>query len=370
LLSACQRSIAPILLLAFASLLAAAQVSTETPAKRTAINGPVALAVDKDAHLFVVEELENRVRRVDLREGTIKTVAGNGKECCYSSGLAATEVGLPYLISVAIDAKGNLFIAEWWKVLEVDAHTGLISTVAGTGKSGDTVEGSSARSVSFGQINGLAVDSEGNLFISDVGQHKIFKVSSAGGIVSRVAGNGKTGLSGDGASALDASFLFPASIALDSAGNVFVADTENCRIRRIDHKSGIIDTIVQTGGPEQNCPPQPGHIPWQPSPSDPAVDSQGNVYFVQGSEDVVARAGPDPEKQLIVAGNGERGFKGDGGPATAAKLADPSGLAVDSEGNLFISEYINNRIRRVDAKTKIITTVAGNGLPHRLDVEM
>jgi streptogramin lyase len=100
------------------------------------------------------------------------------------------------------------------------------------------------------------------------------------------------------------------------------------------------------------------------------VDPQGNVYFVQGSEDVVARAGPDLEKQLIVAGNGERGFKGDGGPATAAKLANPSGLAVDSKGNLFISEYINNRIRRVDAKTKIITTVAGNGLPHRLDVEM
>jgi streptogramin lyase len=94
------------------------------------------------------------------------------------------------------------------------------------------------------------------------------------------------------------------------------------------------------------------------------------VYFVQGSEDVVARVGPDPEKQSIVAGTGERGFSGDGGPATAAKLANPAGLAVDSEGNLFISEYVNNRIRRVDAKAKIITTVAGNGLPHRIDVEM
>jgi NHL repeat len=90
----------------------------------------------------------------------------------------------------------------------------------------------------------------------------------------------------------------------------------------------------------------------------------------QGSEDVVARVDPDPEKQSIVAGTGKRGFIGDGGPATAAQLANPAGLAVDSGGNLFISEYVNNRIRRVDAKTRIISTVAGNGLPHRTDVEM
>lgn len=359
-----------ICLLAFASLPVSAQASRETPAKKSPINGPSALALDHDGHLFVVEEIENRVRRVDLHKGTIKTVAGNGKDCFYSNGKAATDVGLPYITALAVNPQGDLLIAEWEQVLKVDVRTGLISTIAGTGKEGDTAEGSSALAVSFGQINGIAVDTDGNLFISDGGQRKIFKVSSASGIVSRVGGNGKAGFSGDGAVALDASFLSPTSIALDPAGNIFVADTENCRIRRIDHKTGIIDTIAQTGGPEQNCPPQPGVIPWQPSPSDPAVDSRGNVYFVQGSEDVVARVGPDPEKQSIVAGTGERGFSGDGGPATAAKLANPAGLAVDSEGNLFISEFVNNRIRRVDAKTKIITTVAGNGLPHRIDVEM
>jgi hypothetical protein len=356
--------------LALVSISVAAQTSRETLARRTAINGPSALALDHNGHLFVVEELENRVRRVDLLKGTIKTVAGNGKECCYRNGVAATEVGLPYLVALAVNPQGDLLIAEWEQVLRVDACTGLISTVAGTGKSGDTVEGSPALSASFGQISGLAVDSVGNLFISDVGQHKIFKVNSASGIVSTVAGNGKAGFSGDGAPAVDASFLFPASIVLDSTGNIFVADSENCRIRRVDHKTGIVDTIAQTGGPDQNCPLQKGRIPSQPSPSDPAVDSQGNLYFVQGSEDVVTRVAPDREKPSIFAGNGQRGFGGDGGPATAAKLANPAGLVVDSEGNLFISEYVNNRIRRIDGKTKIITTVAGNGLPHRTDVEM
>ncbi|MBV9887996.1 MAG: hypothetical protein JO119_15735, partial [Acidobacteria bacterium] len=335
-----------------------------------ALNGPTALALDHDGHLFVVEQEEHRVRRIDLRKGTIETVAGNRKDCCYREGIAATRAGLYYVSSLAIDLEGNLLIAEWQRVYKVEAHTGLISTVAGTGKEGATTEGSTALSVNFSHIDGLAVDSGGNLFISDGGQGKIFKVNPSTGIISRAAGSGKIGFSGDGASAVDASFHSLQQIVLDAAGNLFLADSANCRIRRIDHQTGIIGTIAQTGGPHENCPPQPAAIPYQPSPSDPVVDSQGNVYFVQGSEDLVARVGPDPQRQAIVAGNGERGFGGDGGQAAAAKLANPAGLAVDSEGNLFISEFVNNRIRRVDAKTGRIVTVAGNGLPHRFDAEM
>lgn len=347
-----------------------AQTSNETSAKTTPINGPTVLALDHQGHLFVVEAEEQRVLRIDLRRGTIRTVAGNRKDCCYSSGRPATKVGLSYVTALAVDPHGNLLIAEWEQVLRVDAHTGLISTVAGTGTSGKTTEGSPALTARFDQISGLAVDSGGNLFISDAGQSRIFKVTTATGIVSKVAGNGKTGFGGDGGPATDASFGYSGAIALDATGNVFVSDTENCRIRRIDIATGIIDTIAQTGGPDENCPSQTGRIPYQPSPSDPAVDSRGDVYFVQGSEDVVARVGPDPRKQSIIAGTGERGFGGDGGAATGAKLANPSGLAVDSEGNLFISEFVNNRIRRVDAKTGTITTAAGNGLPHRFDLEM
>lgn len=145
-------------------------------------------------------------------------------------------------------------------------------------------------------------------------------------------------------------------------------NTSQCRVRRVDHTTGIIETIARTGGPEENCPPQPGTIPWQLSPDDPVVDAQGNVYFDEPSVCRVAEVGTSPDNTIIVAGTGEKGSSGDGVPAISAQLNNPSGLAVDSAGNLFIADYVNNRIFRVDAKTKIITTVAGNGFPHRLDL--
>lgn len=349
-----------------------AQSSKPTRATKTSINGPSSLALYKDTYLFVVElgDYHARVLRIDLKNRTIITVAGNGTDCCYKEGARATQVGSDWINSIAVDSQGDLFIADGEYVRKVGAKSGLISTVAGNGKGGDTIDGSPALSTSLKSVQGLAIDPANNLFISDGGQGKIFEMDSVNGTISRVAGNGKNGFSGDGGPAVDASFFSLKSIAVDSARNIFVADVEECRVRRIDHATGIIDTIVQSGGIKQNCPPQPNVIPWQLSPDDPVVDEKGNVYFDEPSVGRVARAGAVPDRPIIVAGTGDKGFSGVGGPATSAKLNEPSGLAVDSSGNLFIADFVNNRIFRVDARTKRITTVAGNGLPHRLDLEM
>jgi sugar lactone lactonase YvrE len=353
-------------------VLAFAQSSKPTLATKTSIDGPSSLALYKDTYLFVVELGDNHVRvlRIDLKNRTIITVAGNGTDCCYKEGVRATQVGFGWINSIAVDSQGDLFIADDEQVRRVDAESGLITTVAGNGRSDDTIESSSALSSSFKSVDGLAVDRAGNLFISDRIQGKIFEMDSVNGTISRVAGSGKRGFGGDGGPAVDAGFLLPTSIALDTAGNIVVADVENCRVRRINHATGIIDTIAQSGGIKQNCPPQPNVIPWQQSPDDPVVDSNGNVYFDEPSVGLIAKASAAPDRPVIVAGTGEKGFSGDGGGATSAKLNNPSGLAVDSAGNLFIADFVNNRIRRVDAKTKVITTIAGNGLPHRLNVEM
>ena len=363
------------ILLAFipmALALAFAEASKPTPATKTSINGPGSLALYKDSYLFVVEQGDYHVKvlRIDLQNHTITTVAGNGTDCCYEEGASATQAGFGLINSIAVDSQGDLFIADGGQVRRVDAGSGLITTVAGNGRSGDTIENSSALSTSFKSVDGLAFDPAGNLFISDRVQGKIFEMDSVSGTISRVAGSRKRDFGGDGGPAVDADFRAPKSIALDSAGNIVVADVENCRVRRIDHATRRIYTIAQSGGIKQNCPPQPDVIPWQQSPDDPVVDANGNVYFDEPSVGLIAKVGAALDRPVIVAGTGEKGFSGDGSRATSAKLDCPSGLAVDSAGNLFIADFVNNRIRRVDAKTKVITTIAGNGLPHRLDVVM
>jgi sugar lactone lactonase YvrE len=353
-------------------VLAFAQSSKPTQATKSSIDGPSSLALYKDTYLFVAKSGDYHVRvfRIDLKKRTVVTVAGNGGDCCFTEGALATQVGFSWINSIAVDSQGDLFIADDENVRKVSAESGLITTVAGNGKSGDTIEGSSALATSFKSVEGLALDPAGNLFISDGNQGKIFEIDSLNGKVSRVAGNGKSGFGGDGGPAINASFLFVKSIGLDSAGNIFVADVENCRVRRIDRGTGIINTIAQSGGIKENCPPQPHVIPWQLSPDDLVVDAEGHVYFTEPSVGRVARAGATPDRPIIVAGTGDQGLSGIGGLATSAKLYNPSGLAVDSSGNLFIADFVNNRIFRVDAKTKRIAIVAGNGLPHRLDEQL
>lgn len=344
------------------------QPPTRTPATSTSINGPTDLAIDRHGHLFVVERIENKVRRIDLQEGTITTVAGNGQDCCYKDGSAATEVSLDFLRSLVIDSQGNLFLGEETLIKKVDGRTGTISTVAGSGKSGNTVEGIGVRAAQFWNIDALAVGSEDTLFAADEHQGKVFMVDPKAGIVQHYAGSGHFGYAGDGAQAVEASFRFPSGLATDKDGGLIVTDFQNCAIRTIDHETRKIRTIAVTGGREQNCQASVfGNSQAGPYPSNPVSDSAGNIYFLEGAMDLVLRIDASTSAISIVAGNGRHGFSGDNGPAMQAELGNPSGLAVDLGGNIFIAEYTNNRVRRVDAKTKVITTIAGNGLPHRIE---
>jgi streptogramin lyase len=325
--------------------------------------------------LYVIEGEEDRVHRIDLRNGTISVVAGYGrkpeKDCIHRDGIQATKACLQYPVSLAVDASENLFIGEMsGYVRKVDVGSGLISTVNGSGHSGETVEGSSALSANFWSIDGLAIDADNNLFIADMRQGGIFKVDAKRGVVTRFAGNGKQGFRGDGESALNAIFRNAATISVDHAGNLLIADSGNCRIRRVEHSTGIVRTITTTGEVSQDGSCEAGNLEPGPDPSDPAEDSTGSVYFVEGAMDIVRRLDAQTFSLSTVVSFGAKGFHGDGGLAAQAKPDNPSGLAIDRDGNLFISEFVNNRVRRVDAKSKVITTIAGNGLLHRMDVMM
>jgi sugar lactone lactonase YvrE len=348
--------------------------ATENLAIDTSVNGPAALALDSSRYLYVIEGEEDKVRRIDLGNRTITTIAGTGKQyqdCVHKDGIRAVDACLRSPVSLAVDRAGNVLIGEIaGDVRRVDLTSGVITTVAGDGEPGETTEGVAALSAHFWSIDGLAIDAANNLFIADQHQGKIFKVDAKTGTVNTVAGNGKHGFGGDGGFARTASFRFAQAIALNKIGDLVVADYGNCRIRRVDAVTAVVTTVATTGELNQDGSCRAGNLEPGPYPSDPAVDSSGNIYFVEGAMDIVLRVDVSTLALSTVAGTGAKGYSGDGGPATRARLDNPSGLAIDDEGNLFIAEFVNNRVRRVDAKTGIITTIAGNGLPHRLDVTM
>jgi len=364
-----------LILIAFATIQSFSSQSNGISALRSSINGPTALALDNKGHLYVIEGQEDRVRRIDLREGTISTAAGSGRDskgnCVHRDGIQATRACLHYPVSLAVDSLGNLFIGEMaGYVRKVDVSSGIISTVAGSGHFGDTVEGSSAISADFWSIDGLAIDADGNLFIADARQGRIFRLDGKSGLICQFAGNGKHGFRGDGGIALKASFRFAGSISLDESGSLLIADYGNCRIRLVEHASGLVRTVAVTGKMRDDGSCSAGNLEPGPYPSDAVADSLGNIYFVEGAMDIVKHVNAKTLSLSTIVGSGIKGSDGDGGLAAKARLNNPSGLAIDGDGNLYISEYVGNRIRRVDATSKKITTVGGNGLPHRVDVQM
>jgi hypothetical protein len=341
-------------IIAVSGLLRAAQ---GTSARRSSINGPSSLATDNRGHLFVREQEENKLLRIDLRAGTIATIAGNGKKCCYKDGVGAADVSLKFLESFAINSLGDVFLGDEYCVRKVDARTGLISTVAGDGMYGDTIDGASALKTHFWSIDGLAVNSSGDLFVADGRQSKIFRIDNGSGIVRIYAGDGTKRFSGDKGPASLASFQWAEDITFDKEDNLILSDSGNCRIRRIDHATAIVDTIAITGGAAQNCP-NPDNIHPNSAPHDLALDSAGNIYFSEPSVLLLLRIDAKTSEVSVLLGP----------PTTRTKLHDIAGLAIDSDGSLFVSGFSDNRVRRVDATTKAITTIAGNGLPHRIDI--
>jgi len=287
----------------------------------------------------------------------IETVAGNGTRGFSGDGGPATDAMIEHPKGVALDSAGNLFISDSSHhcIRKVDP-SGIITTVAGNGTWGFSGDGGPATDAMLDNPYGVALDSAGNLFIADRFNGRIRKVDPSG-IITTVAGNGTRGFSGDSGPATDA-MIYPADVAVDNAGNLFIADSDNYRIRKVD-PSGIITTVAGNGTWGFSGDGGPATDAMISYAMDVAMDSTGNLFITDYNNNRIRKV--DLSGIITtVAGNGTRGFNGDGGPATDAMLRDPNTVALDSGGNLFIADYYNHRIRKVDP-SGIITTVAGNG---------
>ena len=293
------------------------------------------------------------------------TIAGNGIAGYSGDGGVASQASLSSPAGVAVDAAGNVYIADRVnnRIRKVAAGSSIISTIAGNGTLGYSGDGTSANLAELNNPLGVAVDGAGNIYIADSGNHCIRKISANNGIISTIAGNGIAGFSGDGTSANLAELNNPTGIALDVSGNIYIADNLNNRIRKIAAGSQIITTIAGGGTCASGSFCGDGAVATAAAlyrPVGVTIDAAGNIYIADTGNNRI-RLVTDGVIYTIV-GTGIVGNSGDGGQATAATLHNPYGVAVDSYGNVYVSDNLNNRIREVAAGVEIITTIAGNGL--------
>lgn len=334
------------------------------PATKAALNVPIALALDEDQNLFLADLGNNRVRRVDAETGIITTVAGNGENSGGDGGPALDAGLVP--CGVVIDGFGNLYISDDGQNLlrKVEAETGIITTIGGGGGNlGDNGPAATAN-LSLQDTSGIALDQQGNIYFADDGNHRIRKVDIQTGIITTVAGNGRNGYSGDGGPAIQASLNDPSGMAVDQAGNILIADSSNSVIRRVDARTGIITTVAGNGGFDFDGDGGPALEATLNFPTDVEADQLGNIYVADSNNNRVRKVDARTGLMTTVVGSGPAGepvSSGDGGLATQARLQYPRSVLIDREGNLFVADREAGRIRRVDASTGIIRTVAGGG---------
>ena len=340
---------------------------------------PQGVAVDAVGNLYIADSLNQVVRKISIATGVISTVAGVPPIAGNSGdGGPATEAKLNTPTSVAIDGAGNLYIADKGNNLirEVNTTTGIITTVVGgahaSSGSDGLGDGGLATAALLSGPSDVATDAAGNLYIADSFHGLIRRVDAVSGVITAIAGGGTaTGTDGvgDGALATQARLNNPTSIAVDAAGNLYIADTGHNMIRFVNAASGLITAIAGNGSPGYNGDLGPGASASLHSPNCVRLDAANNIYIADYGNNAIRQVQGASGTINTIAGNGAYGYYGDGGTSTAANMANPSGLALDAAGSLYIADNGNNVIRKVVFQSRALafgTTNVGLASPAQL----
>ena len=327
------------------------------PALESSLNFPAGLVFDKE-NLYVADRNNHRIRKIDSK-GIISTVAGTGiPECCNDNGLAV-EAHLYFPSDIDVDTEGNLYISDRSnnRIRKVNSD-GIITTIAGLGKPGYGGDFGPADKALLKYPFGISHDNKGNFYIADRGNNRVRKIDQRG-IITTIAGDGTHSFGGDYGPANQSSLAFPTDVTVDSLGTVYIADRNNNRVRKID-RLGVITTLMGLSQTEFNGDNEISAETTLHLPFALALNGEDRLLVVDRNHFRVREVRLQSNQVETVAGNGTFLFRGDGGPGGGATLEAPSGIAVDSKGNVLFADRLHQRIRRVGGNG-IIETVIGNG---------
>jgi streptogramin lyase len=321
----------------------------------TNIDQPFGVEIGPDGALYITEVGQHRVRRLDLKSGQLTTVAGCGEKGYSGDGGPATEAKLNEPYEVRFDRQGNMFFVEMQNHLirRVDAKTGKISTVAGTGTASDGGDGGPASKAQFRNPHSIAFDAQDRLYVADIGNHRIRRIDPQTGLIESIAGNGKKELPRDGASAQGQPILGPRALSI--AGNtMWIALREGNSVWRLDLNSGLLRHVAGTGktgyaGDGNENEGGEALTATFNGPKGIAVGPNGRVVVVDTENQVIREINPETGTIRTIAGSGPKakGYGGDGGPATSAKMDRPHGICVGPDGAVYIGDTNNHRVRVV-----------------------
>jgi sugar lactone lactonase YvrE len=339
------------------------------PSYRASIAGPTGVAVDDNGNLYIADRNNNRIRVVN-KQGMIRTVAGTGQQDYNGETELARDTNLHLPFGLTLDKKGRLLIIDrsHYRIRRVDPLKGNIETLAGNGRKKFAGDGGPASGATLNFPHGIVVDKNDNIIFSDKGHFRIRKISPEG-IIQTIAGNGERGNVGNGVPALKASLFSVQSMILNSKEDVyFVSPSGFINMIRYIDKKGIIRTFIETadkdylaslGSDKSQGLSMKSEIAMVTQFSDIVFDKDNNIFAADRINHQIRKIDPKGNVTTI-AGTGESDFSGDGGPASKATFRDPRALAMDKEGNIYIGDTANNRIRKIDTNG-IVTTIAGNG---------
>ncbi len=314
------------------------------PATAAQIYNPNGMAIDGSDNIYIADYVNHRIRKVTTA-GVISTIAGTGSGSYTGDGGPATAASVNYPMGIAIDAAGIIFFADAGNciVRKID-HSGIIHTVAGNGSVGSSGDGGAATSAELNFPTSVAIDGIGNIYIADFSNNKVRKVDTSG-IITTFAGTGSAGYSGDGGAATAAEFNRPYSVTVHPGGDFFIADFDNHVIRKIN-ASGIVSTFAGNGTAGYAGDGGPATTAELNLPEYTVFDNTGIAYIVDMNNHRIRKI--DAAGIITtVAGTGTPGYSGDGGPAAAAQLDSPSAAVFNANGDMYVSEFENNRIRKI-----------------------